>query len=43
MHHDSSAPRHGIVVASGYGLKIYVERGTSLSTTASVETTARYA
>jgi CRISPR-associated endonuclease Cas1 len=27
MHHDGSAPRDGIVVASGYGLKIYVERG----------------
>lgn len=27
MHHDGSAPSDGIVVASGYGLKIYVERG----------------
>src|ERR687898_977097 len=27
MHHDGSAPRDGIVVATGYGLKIYVERG----------------
>jgi CRISPR-associated endonuclease Cas1 len=27
MHHDGSAPRDGILVASGYGLKIYVERG----------------
>ena len=27
MHHEGSAPRDGIVVASGYGLKIYVERG----------------
>jgi CRISPR-associated endonuclease Cas1 len=27
MHHDGSAPRNDIHVASGYGLKIYVERG----------------
>jgi CRISPR-associated endonuclease Cas1 len=27
MHHEVTAPRDGIVVASGYGLKIYVERG----------------
>src|SRR5215212_6170717 len=27
MHHDGSAPHDGIVVASGFGLKIYVERG----------------
>jgi len=27
MHHDRSAPLDGMVVASGYGLKIYVERG----------------
>lgn len=27
MHQQGSAPRDGILVASGYGLKIYVERG----------------
>lgn len=27
MHHEGSAPTDGIVVASGFGLKIYVERG----------------
>jgi CRISPR-associated endonuclease Cas1 len=27
MHEQSTAPRDGLVVASGYGIKIYVERG----------------
>jgi CRISPR-associated protein Cas1 len=27
MHPQSTAPRDGLVVASGYGIKIYVERG----------------
>src|SRR5215216_3132843 len=27
MHHDGSALRDGIVVASGYGLRIFVNRG----------------